>query len=221
MVLILAIGDLHTPHRALDLPAPFRKLLMPGKIHMVLCTGNLTMSDTADWLRSIAPTVHIVQGDLDTLSSTSAPHPLFKVVAVGPLRIGLIHGHSLVPVDDTESLAMAARQLDVDVLVSGASSMGVDCFEFEGRFFVNPGSATGTGGAAGNAFPGAPTEAANQTPSFVLMDVVDTKVTAYVYQCEVGSDEVKIVKLEYVKPAASAESPAGAAAVGADGQLAA
>ena len=41
MVLVLCIGDLHVPHRAAALPARFRALLVPGRIHHVLCTGNL------------------------------------------------------------------------------------------------------------------------------------------------------------------------------------
>lgn len=41
MVLILCIGDLHIPHRSPDLPPKFKDLLKPGKIHSILCTGNL------------------------------------------------------------------------------------------------------------------------------------------------------------------------------------
>lgn len=41
MVLVLCIGDLHIPHRATDLPAKFKALLVPGKIHHILCPGNL------------------------------------------------------------------------------------------------------------------------------------------------------------------------------------
>lgn len=41
MVLVLALGDLHIPHRAPDLPAKFKSMLVPGKIQHVICTGNL------------------------------------------------------------------------------------------------------------------------------------------------------------------------------------
>ena len=47
MVLVLCIGDLHIPHRAADLPPKFRSLLVPGKIHHVLCTGNLCTEASA------------------------------------------------------------------------------------------------------------------------------------------------------------------------------
>lgn len=48
----------------------------------------------------------------------------------------------MVPLGDTESLSAVARKLDVDILVSGATHK-FEAFEFEGRFFINPGSATG------------------------------------------------------------------------------
>ena len=41
MVLVLCIGDVHVPHRTTDLPAKFKSLLVPGKIHHILSTGNL------------------------------------------------------------------------------------------------------------------------------------------------------------------------------------
>ena len=41
MVLVLCIGDFHIPHRATDIPPKFKALLVPGKIHHILCPGNL------------------------------------------------------------------------------------------------------------------------------------------------------------------------------------
>lgn len=40
-MLVLVIGDLHIPHRAPDLHEKFKALLVPGKIHHILCPGNL------------------------------------------------------------------------------------------------------------------------------------------------------------------------------------
>ncbi|KNE60221.1 MJ0936 family phosphodiesterase [Allomyces macrogynus ATCC 38327] len=204
MVLALIIGDFNIPHRAVDVPAAFRKLLVPGKIHVVLCTGNLTMADTAEWLRSIAPEAYFVKGELDTVA-----RPLSRTIAIGDLRVGLVHGHALVPIDDTETLAIAARQLDVDVLVTGATG-AVDCFELEGKLFVNPGSVTGTGGTAARPATAA---ADAMAPSFVLLDVQGAKVDVYVYQLVNG--EVKIIKLGYAKPGVVDGAAPGAASVGA------
>jgi hypothetical protein len=41
MVLVLALGDMHIPHRAPDIPAKFKSMLVPGKIQHIICTGNL------------------------------------------------------------------------------------------------------------------------------------------------------------------------------------
>jgi len=139
MVLVLVIGDLHIPIRSHDLPAKFKKLLVPGKIQQVLLTGNVCDSETLEWLRSISNgDVRMVRGDWDELPSA----PPSQVITHGPLRIGLIHGHQVVPLGDTEALSSIARKLDVDVLVSG-STHKFEAFEFSGRFFINPGSATG------------------------------------------------------------------------------
>ncbi len=59
-----------------------------------------------------------------------------------PLRIGVLHGHQIVPAGDAESLSALARAMDADILITGHTHR-FETFEFEGRFFVNPGSATG------------------------------------------------------------------------------
>jgi vacuolar protein sorting-associated protein 29 len=85
------------------------------------------------------------------------------------------------------ALAAAARELDVDVLISGHTHQ-VEVAEREGRFYVNPGSATGAfNSIAGSEF----------VPSFVLMDVQNTSIVTYIYQ--LVDDEVKVEKVEYRK----------------------
>ena len=64
------------------------------------------------------------------------------MVTVGQFRIGMCHGHQVVPWGDTESLAMVQRQLDVDILISGHTHR-FEAFEHENKFYINPGSATG------------------------------------------------------------------------------
>ncbi|POY71611.1 hypothetical protein BMF94_5304 [Rhodotorula taiwanensis] len=184
-MLVLVIGDLHIPYRAADLPAKFKKLLVPGKIAQIVSTGNTTDSDTWDYFRSVAPDVRGVRGDCDDVrfllsffapdcavrptfdltrwppSSRRAAPPLpprhsnhpredqpsaalppSMVLTHGPLRIGVIHGHQVVPLGDAEMLAATARKMDVDVLISGGTHR-FEAFESDGRFFLNPGSATG------------------------------------------------------------------------------
>ncbi|UZJ53216.1 hypothetical protein CBS101457_002536 [Exobasidium rhododendri] len=137
-MLVLVIGDLHLPNRASDLPNKFRKLLVPGKIQQIICTGNVCDRETLDYLRTIAGDVHVVKGDWD-----ENPHfPNSLILHHPPLRIGVLHGHQIVPSGDVDSLCSIARAMDVDLLVTGHTHR-FDAFEKEGRFFVNPGSATG------------------------------------------------------------------------------
>jgi vacuolar protein sorting-associated protein 29 len=50
MVLVLALGDLHIPHRAPDLPAKFKSMLVPGKIQHIICTGNICIKVSLTFL---------------------------------------------------------------------------------------------------------------------------------------------------------------------------
>jgi len=140
------------------------------------------MKETYDYLKSLASDVHIVRGDFDEGTN----YPETKVITVGQFRIGLCHGHQLIPWGDSEALSMLQRQLDTDVLITGHTHK-FEAFEREGKFFINPGSCTG-------AF--SPLEQ-NITPSFLLLDVQASTIVTYIY--ELIDDEVKVEKLEYKK----------------------
>lgn len=118
--------------------------------------------------------------------SQNLSYPEQKVVTVGQFRIGLTHGHQVVPWADPEALALVQRQLDVDILISGHTHK-FEAYEHENKFYINPGSATGAYNALETFI----------TPSFVLMDIQSTIVVTYVYQL-IG-DEVKVERIEYKK----------------------
>ena len=139
----------------------FKKLLAPNKIGQILCLGNLTDKETYDFLRGIAPDLQIVKGDFDVEAPNLA---LSKVVTHGSLRIGFTHGHTIIPPGDADSLLIAARHMDVDVLLWGGTHK-FEAYELEEKFFVNPGSATGALGTGWWA------EGEEPVPSFCLMDV--------------------------------------------------
>jgi vacuolar protein sorting-associated protein 29 len=184
MVLVLLIGDLHIPYRVHDLPAKFKKLLVPGKIQQIICTGNVCDKETYDYLRTIASDVNVARGDYDM----NPAFPFSLTLTHSPLKIGVIHGHQCVPIGSIDSLHALARQMDVDVLVSGHTHK-FEATEFQGRFFVNPGSASG-------AWTG--TSAEDPIPSFALMDIQGPVVVTYVYQ--LIENEVRVEKIEYRKP---------------------
>ena len=104
-MLVLVLGDLHIPHRASALPAKFKKLLVPGRIQHILCTGNLCTKESLDYLKSMASDVHVVRGEFDEHLN----YPEQKVVTVGQFRIGVCHGHQVIPWGDQESLALINR----------------------------------------------------------------------------------------------------------------
>lgn len=176
------LGDFHIPFRSSSLPAKFKKLLVPGRIHHILCTGNLCTKDSFDYLKTLANDVHIVRGDFDE----NFNYPEQKVVTVGQFRIGLSHGHQVVPWGDPEALALIQRQLDVDILISGHTHK-FEAYEHENKFYINPGSATGAYNPLDS----------DVIPSFVLLDIQSISVIAYVYQL-IGS-EVKVERIEYKK----------------------
>lgn len=162
-------------------------MLVPDKIQHVLCTGNMCTRETFDYLKTIASDVHVVRGDFD-----EGVYPDMKVVSIGQFKIGLIHGHQLVPWGDAECLATAQRQLDCDILISGHTHQ-FKAYEYESKLFINPGSATGAYSHS----------TSDVVPSFILMDVQShsadsgPKVVTYVY--ELKDEEVKVKRIDYTK----------------------
>lgn len=185
MVLVLCIGDLHIPHRTTDIPAKFRELLKPGKIHQILCTGNLCTKSTLEFLKGICGDVRVVQGDFDDFES-----PEQLVLQIADFKVGVCHGHQVVPWGDKEALAILQRQMGVDILVTGHTHE-FKALNNEDQLQINPGSATGAYS----------TFSQSTQPSFVLMDLDGSKATIYVYKLVDG--EVKVEKIEHIKPAAA------------------
>jgi len=180
--LVLVVGDLHIPQRASAIHPKFQTMLVPNKIQHVLCTGNLVSTEQYEELRGLAPNVHIVRGGFDEDPS----FPETKVVQIGQFKIGLIHGHQIVPWGEANSLAMVRRQLDVDILISGHTHRN-EVNLIEGKWFINPGSITGAYS----------TLTTDVVPSFILLAVQGAKVV--IYQYELHGDEVSVSKTEHSK----------------------
>ncbi|KAJ8602707.1 hypothetical protein CTAYLR_003744 [Chrysophaeum taylorii] len=125
-------------------------MLVPNKMQHVICTGN--SKDQYEGLRTLAPNVHMVSGDLDEGS-----FPESKVVQIGQFRIGVMHGHQIAPWGDPHSLGMFQRRLDVDILITGHTHKN----EYYGAYSSLH---------------------ADVTPSFILLAIQGNKVVTYVYQ---------------------------------------
>ena len=94
---------------------------------------------------------------------------------------------------------MAAREMGVDVFVWGGTHR-FEALELEGRFFINPGSATGA------IAPGYWAEgytflttlliySEEPVPSFMLMDLQGMSLVLYIYTLENGQIKVEKVRL--------------------------
>mmetsp|Transcript_14272 Transcript_14272/g.20090 ORF Transcript_14272/g.20090 Transcript_14272/m.20090 type:complete len:199 (-) Transcript_14272:113-709(-) len=184
--LVLVLGDVHIPHRANTIPEKFKRMLVPNKMQHVICTGNVGNDDQYEELRELAPNVHVVAGDFDISQATSHSFPETQVVQVGNFRIGVIHGHQIIPWNDQTALARYRRKLNVDVLISGHTHQN-SVLEHDGYYHINPGSITGAHSSL--------TE--HVTPSFVLLAVQGPKVVCYVY--ELINGEVEVSKTEFTK----------------------
>lgn len=201
--LVLVMGDLHIPNRASIIPEKFKRMLVPNKMQHVICTGNLGSKHQYEELRRLAPNVHVVSGDCDEFDKMgsagavdggiSMTFPETKVIHIGEFRIGVIHGHQVIPHSDHMALAMVRRKLNVDILISGHTHRN-EVVEHEGHYHINPGSITGAGGGCLSSSTADMGEAA---PSFVLLAVQGPKVICYVYELIEG--EVEVSKTEFTK----------------------
>lgn len=159
----------------------------------------MTDKPTLDFLKSLSPDYQAIKGDFDMSPSL----PLNKVVNHGQLRLGFISGHSVIPNGDPDALLIAARQLDVDMLIYGGTHR-VEAYQLEGKFFVNPGTATGAfysgwpdeeeGGEEGSENSQL---SEDPIPSFCLLDIQGSVCILYIYSYVDG--DIKVDKISYRK----------------------
>jgi putative phosphoesterase len=169
----LVIGDFHIPRRAREIPTPLLDVADAGDFDAVLCTGDLVGEEILDLLSALAPEVHAVSGNMDTVDL-----PEEWVLSLEGWTVGLFHGAGIVPRGDPEQLGKIAERLGVDILVHGHTHND-DAFHSDtgGRsvIFVNPGSATGMPAGSGGSL----------TPSLAVM--------------RLSRDEVEVVRYRAVR----------------------
>lgn len=156
-------------------------------MHHLVCTGNIVTKQMEDYLRGLAPSVHIVRGDEDSID-TFPSLPDIKVIKIGEFKLGLTHGHSIIPTGNVDSLSALARQLDTDLLIYGHTHKP-DFTEHHGKYFLSPGSITGSytdvqGGA--------------EVPSFMLLMLTGKKAMCYIYQIDEAGN-VSVSRSEFSK----------------------
>lgn len=181
-MLILVLGDLHMPHRKVQIPEQFRNIIKPGKVHKIFCLGNLTTIETYNWLKSICKDIICVNGEFDESIPDSKDT---QVIKLGGYSIGLIHGHQVTPWGDPERLAQVGREMNVDVLISGHTNVP-SIATYENRLYINPGSFTG---AFSNTSP-------QSSPSFMVLDIRKDQMMVFQYVINDGG-EVEIFQYNH------------------------
>lgn len=132
-MLIGLISDTHIPDRARILPQNVIEAF--SNVELILHAGDLTSPGVLEELEEIAP-VMAVQGNMDRANGINLPKA--KVVEVEGLKIGVIHGE-VYPRADSDQLIYLAKELDVDILVSGHSHQP-KIEQKDGVLLLNPGS---------------------------------------------------------------------------------
>lgn len=132
-MLIGLISDTHIPDRARVLPQNVLDAF--SDVDLILHAGDLTSPRVLDELEQLAP-VMAVQGNMDRVNGIDLPKA--KVIEVENLKIGVIHGE-VYPRADSDQLVYLAKELEVDILISGHSHQP-KIEQKEGILLLNPGS---------------------------------------------------------------------------------
>ena len=132
-MLIGLISDTHIPDRARILPQNVIDAF--SNVDLILHAGDLTSPKVIEELEEMAPVI-AVQGNMDRANGILLP--IAKTIEAEDLRIGLVHGE-VYPRADSQQLLYLAKELDVDILVSGHSHQP-KIEQLEGILLLNPGS---------------------------------------------------------------------------------
>ena len=181
--LVLVVGDMFVPQRSPDISEKFKSILIPNKIQHVLSLGNIGSRESYDWLKSLSNDFHAVKGDYD-----DGELPEKKVVQIGEFKIGMIHGHQVLPWGDIDALTNVQRELGCDILLSGHTHQ-ISIQAKDKKFYINPGSISG-------AFSHL---IADPSPSFVLMVLQGEEARVFLYILNDKSENFELTTLEFIK----------------------
>ncbi|MFX0117654.1 MAG: YfcE family phosphodiesterase [Candidatus Hodarchaeota archaeon] len=155
---ILVLGDFHMPERAKQIPQIIWDFVSKQEFDSILCTGDLTSESALIQLTHLGP-VKAVRGNMDYLDL-----PDHQTITIDDVRIGMTHGHVVYPRGNLKQLFSIARNMNVDVLVTGHTHSEF-CKKIENTVILNPGSCTGAWG--GGNYSG--------VPSFIMLEILEEK----------------------------------------------
>lgn len=132
-MLIGLISDTHIPDRAKEIPQKVFDAF--SDVDLILHAGDLTSLKVIEELEKIAPVIAI-QGNMDRAKGINLP--MAKVIEIEDVKIGIAHGE-VYPRADTQQLVYIAKELDVNILVTGHSHQP-KIEQTDGVLLINPGS---------------------------------------------------------------------------------
>ncbi|MGL6298812.1 MAG: YfcE family phosphodiesterase, partial [Methanobacteriaceae archaeon] len=112
-MLIGIISDTHIPDRSVELPKTVFEAFKD--VEIIFHAGDITDMCVIESLEKIAPVI-CVQGNIDRLEGLNLPKS--EKITIDGVKVGIIHGE-VFPKGDTQQLKYIAKELDVDVLVTG------------------------------------------------------------------------------------------------------
>ena len=180
--IVLLVGDMLVPQRIPDISEKFKSLITPNKINHVLCLGNMGSTESYDWLKSLSNDYHCVKGDYDLDESL----PDKKCVQIGEFKIGIIHGHQIIPSGDIDSLSDIQRQLGCNILVSGYTHE-LNVKTKDNALYLNPGSISGAFSPS----------IKDNSPSFILLALQGDIAILYLYILDNMTNNFEVKKFEY------------------------
>jgi putative phosphoesterase len=156
VALVGVLSDTHVPDLQAALPARALEVLADGPVDMILHAGDISSPRLLRTLTGIAP-VFAVRGNRDLLWPANWSLPARRVVDVGRVRVGLVHGHgpllpyavrrlrSLLagsaPVSPVDPINLKAFAPDVRVVVYGHDHIPSISWH-DSTLFLNPGTAS-------------------------------------------------------------------------------
>lgn len=109
------------------------RMLVPNKMQHTICTGNIGVEQYNELL-ALSPNVHVAAGNHD---DPSLEFPETQVLQVGQFRIGVVHGHQILPYGSSEALVRWRRKLGVEILITGFTHQNEVQMQ-DGYYHINP-----------------------------------------------------------------------------------